>query len=136
MKIASYIRNGNAGYGISETTGQATLLAAYTTSLPVTGLAWDSDSGRLLASAGSLNPSESGIIAAIDPGPGQVTVLNANAPNIVGIAALTTPEPGSFFLLVTGSIACLATRWTWRQGFTRNNGNPAGLKRQTESKAP
>lgn len=99
-----------SGYLISELTGKVTPLASlYPSSAPITGLAYDPDSGRLLGSSG--NPYGQRKIYLVDPTSGAVTVLNDNAPNLHGIAAvLVTPEPRSAWLVVTGLEVWLAIK--------------------------
>jgi len=99
----------HAGYVINETTGHATLLAPLTGVLmPITGLAYDFDTGRLLASAGVLFGTGPGMIYQLDPATGHATLLNGQAGNLVGIAYTTIPETRPVWMLAVG-LALLCT---------------------------
>ena len=102
------VTNG-AGFVIDEKTGQATFLAQLSapgSPYGFTGLAYDSETGRLLASSGRLFGGPSGAIYLLDPRNGSVTPLNVNAPNLFGIAEARTPEPGSAWMFLVGLTAC------------------------------
>lgn len=116
-----YGTNGFAAYSINETTGALTALPSlhFGVSLPplfefgppITGLAYDAESGRLIGTAGNVTyPGESplgpGYIYDVNPATGVLTVLNSNAPNMFGIAAVSTPEPCMAWLLVAAGF-CL-----------------------------
>lgn len=60
----------NDGYVINETTGHASLLAPLRGIIkPITGLAYDFDTGQLLASSGVLFGTGPGMIYRLDPAP-------------------------------------------------------------------
>jgi len=120
--LGLYGTDGINAFLINETTGALTplpsLIYPFSPSSPgplpaITGLAYDPDTGRLIGTAGSLGLSGSqqstGYIYGIDPLSGQVTVLNSSAPNMFGLAAVTTPEPSTVFLLSAG-LLCLFLR--------------------------
>jgi hypothetical protein len=114
------VANGNtpAGFTIDEETGQASFLTTLSEAgVPygITGLAYDSDTGRLLASSGTLTgpfgSGPPGAIFLLDPMDGLMTPLNLDAPNLYGIAEVTNiPEPGPAWMLLVGIAACLAVR--------------------------
>ena len=100
-----------AGYLINETTGHASLLAPLTGVLmPITGLAYSFDTSRLIASAGVLFGPGPGMIYQLDPLTGHATVLNAQAPNLVGIAYTTIPEAQPTWMLAGGLALWFALR--------------------------
>ena len=100
-----------AGYLIDETTGHATLLAPLSGVLmPITGLAYSFDTGKLIASAGILFGPGPGMIYQLDPLTGRATLLNANAPNLVGIAFVNIPEIQPAWMLAAGLALCFALR--------------------------
>jgi hypothetical protein len=92
--LGLYGTDGHNAYLINETTGATTQLPDLTYTGPIiTGLAYDPDSGRLIGVAGSL-PGLGGsggpsTIYDIDPLTGAVNVLNANAPDMYGLAAVS-----------------------------------------------
>lgn len=118
------VTNG-AGFVIDEKTGQASFLASlfgpgipYLGPYGITGLAYDSETGRLLANSGcTVDCGPPGAIFLLDPSSGLVTPLNVNAPNLVGIAEARTPEPGPAWMLLVGLTACFVVRrfrWLYR----------------------
>jgi hypothetical protein len=101
--LGLYGTSSSAGYLIDETTGHASLLAPLTgIVMPITGLAYSFDTGHLLASAGVLFSPGTGMIYQLDPLTGHATVLNAQAPNLVGIAYTTIPEAQPTWMLAGG----------------------------------
>jgi hypothetical protein len=70
--------------------------------MPITGLAYSFDTSRLIASAGVLFGPGPGMIYQLDPLTGHATVLNAQAPNLVGIAYTTIPEAQPTWMLAGG----------------------------------
>jgi outer membrane protein assembly factor BamB len=93
----------NDGYVINETTGHASLLASLTGILkPITGLAYDFDTGQLLASSGVLFGTGPGMIYQLDPATGHATLLNDQAANLFGIAFVTIPEAQPVWMLAGG----------------------------------
>ena len=77
----------------------------------ITGLAYDIDTDRLIATGGNLThqmePIGPGYIYLLDPRTGQVTVLNDDAPNMFGIAKINPlglPEPSTLALVAFGVI--------------------------------
>jgi hypothetical protein len=110
------VANGNtpAGFMIDETTGQATFLTPLSEAgVPygITGLAYDSETGRLLASSGNLfGPGSTGEILLLDPTNGSLTPLNVDAPNLYGIAEVRTPEPGPAWMVFVGLTACFVVQ--------------------------
>jgi len=107
----------SAGYLINETTGQATLLSPLSgVSMPITGLAYDFDTGQLLASAGvysnppSMIYNGSGMIYQLDPITGHATLLNTDSADLVGIAFVSTPEPRPAWVVFAGLVLGIALR--------------------------
>jgi hypothetical protein len=68
---------------------------------PVTSLAFDPDTRRLIAATGSYAGGQTvQMIYRIDPTTFEVTVLNSDAPNLHGIAAINNyPEPATMLLV-------------------------------------
>ncbi|MFN0167635.1 MAG: hypothetical protein ACKV22_14510 [Bryobacteraceae bacterium] len=98
------------GYLIDPATGRATLLHPLIGSFsPLNGLAYSTESGRLIASSADYLGSTPGRIYNIDPVSGAVTLLNDQAPSLVGIAEITIPEPRLGWLFASG-LAALALR--------------------------
>ena len=112
------VTDGNtpAGFTIDEKTGQASFLTPLSEAgVPygITGLAYYSETGRLLASSGSLpglGSGPPGAIFLLDPMNGLMTPLNVDAPNLFGIAEARTPEPGPAWMLLMGLTACFVVR--------------------------
>jgi hypothetical protein len=91
---------------------------------PITDIAYDVGTGRLIATAGCskfdpfsppqntgpCDESHQGSIYLIDRSTGHATLLNGNAPMIVGLAEIV-PEPGSAPLLAGGVGALLLRSW-------------------------
>ena len=111
------IDNGlQAGYLIDEKTGHASFLAPL--SEPIfpdakVGLAYDSETGRLLASIGTrfpYTPERPGAIFWLDPRNGLMTPLSVDTPDLHGIAEARTPEPGPASTLLPGLIVGLVVR--------------------------
>ena len=116
-------------YFINDLTGVTTPIGA--TGLtdptkPITDIAYDVGTGRLIASAGCskfdpfgpqatgpCDESHQGSLYLIDRSTGHATLLNGNAPMIVGLAEVV-PEPGSA-LLLAGSVGAFLLRSWWRQ---------------------
>jgi len=109
-------------YLINDSTGAITAVGATGLSDPtkgITDLAYDSGTGRLIASAGCskfdpftlfsgpCDESHLGSIYLIDRSTGHATLLNGNAPMIVGLAEVV-PEPSSALLFALGLGALLA----------------------------
>ena len=114
-------------YLINDSTGVTTPVGA--TGLPdpvrgITDLAFDAGTGRLIASAGCskfdpstpfsgpCDESHQGSIYLIDRLTGHATLLNGNAPMIVGLAEVV-PEPASALLVAAGLAALLI--WSLRR---------------------
>jgi hypothetical protein len=109
-------------YLINDSTGATTPVGATGLLDPtkgITDLAYDAGTGRLIASAGCskfdpftqfsgpCDESHQGSIYLIDRFTGQATLLNGNAPMIVGLAEVV-PEPSSALLFALGLGALLA----------------------------
>ena len=123
--LGLYGTDGHAAYLINEKTDETTQLPSLAYGGPIiTGLADDPDSGRLIGVSGTLlgAAGSTSDIYNIDPLSGAVTLLNSNAPDMFGIAAVSTPEPSSIFpdgrwnifvvlsaLLQVSPIKCLVT---------------------------
>jgi hypothetical protein len=122
--VGLYGVGGNDLYFIDSSTGVATFIGF--TGLRqdhVTDLAYDGDTGRLIASAGCLkefisgppgsggpcDESNPGSIYWIDRFNGQATLLNDNAPQFMGLAEVV-PEPGSGLPIAAGLGALLVWR--------------------------
>jgi hypothetical protein len=74
----------------------------------ITGLAYDSETDRLLASSGRFfGGGTPGAIFLLDPRNGSLTPLNLDAPNLYGIAEAQIPEPGTAWMLLVGLAACI-----------------------------
>ena len=115
-------------YLINDLTGVTTPIGATgLTDLtkPITDIAYDVGTGRLIAAAGCskfdpfspppqitgpCDESHQGNIYLIDRSTGHATLLNGNAPMIVGLAEVV-PEPGSALLLAGGVGALLLRSW-------------------------
>jgi len=123
LSIIEYIRglglygtDGHAAYLIDETTGATTRLPSLAYTGPIiTGLAHDPDSGRLIGTSGSIPGFFGGTggpstIYNIDPLTGVVMVLNSNAPDMYGLAAIA-PEPSTLPLLGAGLLGV----WWYRR---------------------
>jgi PEP-CTERM motif len=107
-------------YLINDSTGATTPVGATGLLDPtkgITDLAYDAATGRLIASAGCskfgttqfsspCDESHQGSIYLIDRSTGQATLLNGNAPMIVGLAEVV-PEPSSALLFALGLGALL-----------------------------
>ena len=107
--LGLYATDGHNAFLIDENTGTETPLPSLAYAGPtITGLAYDPDSGRLIGTAGMFNPPPgmTGYIYSINPLSGQVTVLNSHAPDMIGLAAVLTPEPPTALLLACGFL-CL-----------------------------
>ena len=101
------IGDGGIGFLIDEATAHLTPLAPLSEPVPITGLAFDPDSGRLLATTGSyFNPVPTSQIYLLDPITGVETLLNGNAPNLTGIADVEIPESGTTWMMVLGLALC------------------------------
>ena len=117
-------------YLINDSTGATTPVGA--TGLldlteGITDLAYDAGTGRLIASAGCskfdpftvfsgpCDESHQGSIYLIDRSTGHATLLNGNAPMIVGLAEVV-PEPSSALLFALGFGALLV--WSLRRART------------------
>ncbi len=110
----------NRSTGIATLIGFTGLLADPLTNTNVTDLAYDSDTGRLIASVGCLkqlgpgpvgsggpcDASNPGSIYWIDRFTGNATLLNGNAPQLMGLAE-AVPEPGSGLPVAVGLGALL-----------------------------
>jgi hypothetical protein len=89
-----YATDGVSAFSVDETTGVMTQLSSLTQGIGprITGLAYDPTSGRTIASGG-------GFIYRLDPATGVLTILNATAPVLQGLAAVNnSPEPGTVWL--------------------------------------
>lgn len=106
-------------YLINDSTGATTPVGAtglLDLTKAITDLAYDSATGRLIASAGcskfdaftqfACDESHQGSIYLIDRATGHATLLNGNAPMIVGLAEVV-PEPSSALLFALGLGALL-----------------------------
>jgi len=108
-------------YLINDSTGATTPVGAtglLDLTKGITDLAYDAATGRLIASAGCskfdpftqfsgpCDESHQGSIYLIDRSTGQATLLNGNAPMIVGLAEVV-PEPGTASLFALGFGALL-----------------------------
>jgi hypothetical protein len=108
-------------FRINDSTGVATPVGATLSDQEITDLVFVPHTGRLIASAGcfkfnafsgSCNDSLQGSIYLIDRFTGHATLLNGNAPMIIGLADVV-PEPGSGLLLAAGLGALLV--WSSRR---------------------
>jgi hypothetical protein len=104
--LGLYGTDGHNAYLINETTGATTRLPdlAYTGPI-ITGLAYDPDSDRLIGVSGTFpgtGPGGPSTIYDIDPLTGAVSVLNSDAPDMYGLAAIAIPEPSTLSLLGAG----------------------------------
>jgi len=117
-------------YLINDSTGATTPVGAtglLDLTKAITDLAYDAGTGRLIASAGCskfdpftqfsgpCDESHQGSIYLIDRSTGQATLLNGNAPMIVGLAEVV-PEPSSTSLFALGLGALLV--WSLRRART------------------
>lgn len=107
--------DGIAAYLIDEVTGSVTALPPLIYDGPLfTGIAYDPDSGRLIGVAGLASPipgsSSSSQIFRIEPMTGEVTLLNADAPALYGLAGVNVPEPCSFVLMTSGIAGLMVIR--------------------------
>lgn len=111
--LGLYGTDGHNAYVLNATTGNTTTLPSLVYGGPaITGLAYDPVSGRLIGVSGNLNapPGTTSDIWNINPLTGQITLLNADAPYMYGIASVITPEPSSMFLLAVGTLCLLLLR--------------------------
>jgi len=117
-------------YLINDSTGATTPVGAtglLDLTKAITDLGYDAGTGRLIASAGCskfdpftqfsgpCDESHQGSIYLIDRSTGQATLLNGNAPMIVGLAEVV-PEPSSASLFALGLGALLV--WSLRRART------------------
>jgi len=115
--LGLYGTDGHNAYVLNATTGNTTTLPSLVYGGPaITGLAYDPVSGRLIGVSGNLNapPGTTSDIWNINPLTGQITLLNADAPYMYGIASVITPEPASVFLLAGGALSLLLLRLSSR----------------------
>ena len=115
--LGLYATDGHNAFAINETTGVSTPLPQLMYVGPtITGMAYDDATGRLIATGGLLGaaPGTRGSIYDVDWLTGQVTVLNGNAPDMVGLAAVDLPEPSPIALIGSG-LCALYLGWRRRQ---------------------
>ena len=104
--LGLYGVSSSAGYLIDKTTGHASLLAPLTgIFMPITGMAYSFETGRLLASGGGPFGPETGTIYQLDPLTGRATLLNPLAANLDGIAYTTTIPETQPTWMITGGLA-------------------------------